>query len=746
MLLQHLAQGLDHLPVLVLGTYRDVELEVGKPFEKALSQLVRQRLARRVTLRRLPQAAVADLLANLGGGQPPGPLVRVIYQETEGNPFFVEEVFHHLSEEGKLFNQDGGWKANLKTDELEVPEGVRLVIGRRLERLSPGTPKVLKAAAVIGRAFDLETLESLEGFDPDDVLDAIEEAESADLIASDSTGRDVSYRFTHELIRHTLLVGLSTRRRQRTHLRIADVLENQSAENVSSIAHHLFEAGVAADLDKTVRYLSLAGERELETGAFQEALEHFDSALSLLEDESPAIRAGLLLLKGRAAHTQGQTEQSLAAWNEAAKLYESLGDVKGMASACIDIGFQAMWRAEFGEAIPVLRRGLAMTEENVTPERCRLLATTGLCLAIAGDCDSTPSLLQEAVTMAEDLGDPALLGEVLGSTIYRHWLFMTGRQWLEHGQRASELQRSAGNLWGWVDAAAVARVGMVFAGRLEEAVQPGEAEKTATQLGHPNAQACFKIAREFGGFLRTGNIDELRVFAEWYRDWSQSLDYPWEFVAYSHLGLCQFWRGDWEGFHEPFQRGIEIEEARPSGFYAWGNYFMAMAYDGDPRAFELLERKRSTLPRSRPFNTTGAWVALMRVIEGLAIMGRRKEAAELYPLAKLSIETGTLVEFFSTAMPQLAVGIAAACARNWTAAEEHYQTALDQAHEMPYRIAQADIRRWHAQMHLDRNEPGDRDKAAELLTEAMAHYRELGMPKHLEMAESLHAPLAREAN
>ena len=136
----------------------------------------------------------------------------------------------------------------------------------------------------------------------------------------------------------------------------------------------------------------------------------------------------------------------------------------------------------------------------------------------------------------------------------------------------------------------------------------------------------------------------------------------------------------------------------------------------------------------------------MRVIEGLAVMCRREEAAELYPMAKLSIESGTLVEFFSTAMPQLAAGISAACARNWAAAEEHYQTALRQAQEMPHKMAQPDIRRWYARMLLDRNEPGDRERARELLGEAIEEYRELGMPKHLAIAERLHAPLAPEAS
>ena len=90
--------------------------------------------------------------------------------------------------------------------------------------------------------------------------------------------------------------------------------------------------------------------------------------------------------------------------------------------------------------------------------------------------------------------------------------------------------------------------------------------------------------------------------------------------------------------------------------------------------------------------------------------------------------------------------IAAACGRSWAAAEEHYETALRQAHEMPHRIAQADARRWYAQMLLDRNESGDRGKARQMLTEGMDLYRELGMPRHLAMAEGLCFPLMRETD
>ena len=136
LLLEFLAPHLREMRLLFLGTYRDVELEVGRPFAKSLERLTRQRLADRISLRRMPQADVAELLAQLGPPDPPQALVDAIHAGTEGNPFFIEEVFRHLRDEGRLLDGEGRWRKDLRIESLEVPEGVRLVIGRRLELVS----------------------------------------------------------------------------------------------------------------------------------------------------------------------------------------------------------------------------------------------------------------------------------------------------------------------------------------------------------------------------------------------------------------------------------------------------------------------------------------------------------------------------------------------------------------------------------------------------------------------------------
>ena len=123
------------LRLLVVGTYRDVELDVTRPFAQTLESLFRQRLATRISLRRMTESGVQEMLAGMSGPAPPSGLSQAVFKETEGNPFFVEEVYQHLAEEGRLFDATGAWRPDLRMGAIDVPEGVRLVIGRRLDRL-----------------------------------------------------------------------------------------------------------------------------------------------------------------------------------------------------------------------------------------------------------------------------------------------------------------------------------------------------------------------------------------------------------------------------------------------------------------------------------------------------------------------------------------------------------------------------------------------------------------------------------
>ena len=121
LLLEHLAPHLPRLRVLYIATYRDVQADMGEPFQRALARLTRLDSVSRIALRDLGREEVATLLASLGRPDPPAAIVDVIHRETEGNPFFVQSVFRHLAEEGPLFDATGNWRADLDSESLAVP-------------------------------------------------------------------------------------------------------------------------------------------------------------------------------------------------------------------------------------------------------------------------------------------------------------------------------------------------------------------------------------------------------------------------------------------------------------------------------------------------------------------------------------------------------------------------------------------------------------------------------------------------
>ena len=286
-LLNHIARSIAKIPVLILGTFRDNEIDSGGLFAQTLDELLRIHMLDRISLRGLPQSAVAEMIRALSGKEPPKEVVNIIYSGTDGNPFFVEELFRHLLERGKLIDENGEFRQDLNLTEIDVPQTLRLVIGRRLARLSDEARKILGPAAVIGRSFTFELLEASTNIDADSLLDGVEEVEKAGLIYSTLGYPEANFQFSHELIRSAVLSDLSAPRRQRLHLNVVSGIERVHAgaleDQAGYLAHHLSQAGRAADPDKTVHFLALAAQQALQQSAYEGALRYFENALELLK-------------------------------------------------------------------------------------------------------------------------------------------------------------------------------------------------------------------------------------------------------------------------------------------------------------------------------------------------------------------------------------------------------------------------------------------------------------------------------
>jgi class 3 adenylate cyclase/pimeloyl-ACP methyl ester carboxylesterase len=216
LLLKHIVRSQEQSPLLILGAYRETELPRNHPLSRALADLRRDRAFDRLSLRGMNKGDVGALIGTRAGGDAPPAFVQAIHEQTEGNPFFIEEVLRHLAETGAISQQEGRLTTDPSVAELVIPEGVKEVIGQRLSRLSNECNSVLTIASVIGREFGLDALERASDLSGDRLLDLVEEALAARVVTEvpHVVGH---YGFSHALIYEALYEELTTTRRVSLH-------------------------------------------------------------------------------------------------------------------------------------------------------------------------------------------------------------------------------------------------------------------------------------------------------------------------------------------------------------------------------------------------------------------------------------------------------------------------------------------------------------------------------------------------
>jgi predicted ATPase len=210
-----------------------------------------------------------------------------------------------------------------------------LIIGRRLERLDENEKRVLAAAAVIGRSFSFQLLAGISLIEVDELFTVIEKAQQMGIIVPSAEGPGRPFTFGHELVRQTLLAGISAPRQQQLHAGVADAIERLHPgvvnERAGDIADHLLKAGSFGDDRRLVHYLTLAGKGALDAAAFEEARRSFHSALSHLTDVDVRERADLLVSIAIAERGLERWDVAFASLNEALEIYITLGDRKMLA-------------------------------------------------------------------------------------------------------------------------------------------------------------------------------------------------------------------------------------------------------------------------------------------------------------------------------------------------------------------------------------------------------------------------------
>ena len=748
LLVTYIAERVAGIPVLMVCLYRDNELDAGRPLSSTFTELIRRRIARRLRLERLPVDGVAQMLTGIAGQTPPSELVDVFYAETEGNPFFIEEVFRHLAEEGRLFDADGGFRTDLEADELDVPEGVRMVIGARLRRLGYDAATVLGSAAVLGRVFGFELLRALEDVPESRLLDIVEEAERARLIAAvvDASGAD-AFIFGHELIRQTLLGELSAPRRRRLHARAAEAVERVYATalppQAAAIANHLVQAGPAADPKRTFRYLVMAGRFALETAAFEEALRHLGLAAERADASTPPEAAELLDLRASAARSAGQWPEATATWNEAVDAYEALGDPEAVGRVGLQAAYSLLWAGRWGESCELAERALGVLGDRVSGDRALLLANTGCVLGLGeAPFEVGDERLSQALAIADQLGDPTVRGYCLLYLCLNRFGWMQQGECAAAGLEAAELLRSAGDLWGVTSVLGFATIGVVDMGRFDEALRiQAELEPLCERLGNYPALMQARRVRAMVDFCTAPDLAALEAYAQADVEFVKGAGLPWFVHAIDWIGLARFLAGNWDAARAPFEEAFALDPPSALNGFARALLFEYLAYAGDREAaLALLDKADDNrLPKAGQPNGWGKWIMLLSAVEGLYVLGERDRAAGFYDLVVECIERTRSVcpNYNDMRLPERAAGIAAAAGRRWDDAEEHFRTALRQATELPHLPEAAHTRRFFAPMLVERDSRGDRAEAAALIDEARELYRSMGMSRHAAMLDAI---------
>jgi hypothetical protein len=529
LLLEFLAREIGSSQLFLIGAYRDAELSPEHPLAQSLDALDRRGLLQRVSLSGHTQSDVARLIEVTAGVSPPEDFVEAVHTQTEGNPLFITEVVRLLMQEGDLTADSGA------TWTVRIPEGVREVIGRRLNGLSQEANEILTIASVSGREFDPTVIAPLiEDTNEDQLREVLQEAMAALLIEELPRGR---YQFSHALVREKFAEEMSQTRKAGLHATIGETLEEIYGDDVephaAELAHHFREAQTAVGIEKLVHYSLLAGDRALASYGYEDALDYSerglvarDIDLSGPEPANDEEAAALLFGLARAKSATGvghKLSEAFYALSRAFEYYAGAGSVA-----------QAVAAAEFPIAPPPYRisgvaqlmaRALAMVPAD-SHEAGRLLSRYGGILGAADrDYEGAQQALGRAIAIARREEDVPLEIQALTyaadvSGQHLHW-----QESVDNGLRAIELAASI--------------------------------ETPQSEL-HSRYWTSISL-------LHMGDLNAARPHTTVMRDLAQSRRTPRELagIGFAPITTLSCLEGDWEAGREYSDQGLEVSPLNP---------------------------------------------------------------------------------------------------------------------------------------------------------------------------------------
>ncbi len=745
LLLQFVARETRSSRLLIVGTYRDIEVGRQHPLSQTLAELNREQLGQRMILRGLTEPDVSRFIYMTSGVEAPNALTQVVYRETEGNPFFVNEIVRLLVSDGRLEQAE-----DVTSWSVTIPQSVKEVVRRRLDHLSPDCNQALIVGAVIGREFDLGILKEVCEIAEDRLLDLLEEAVAERVIAEvpRTLGR---YVFSHALIRETLASELSTARRVRLHRQIAQTLEGLQSKkpeaHLAQMAYHFFEGAQGGDAEKAVFYCRMAGDKALSSIAYEEAATHYENALQvlrLLDHPDQQGECDLLLALGDAQWKAGEPAKSRETYELAAQIARSEGLPEQLASAALGIGGPAKYGVVIDQhLVALLEEAIEVLPIDLYAQRARVLARLAQEVGGGGRPEEARALVlsEQAVALARKTDDRSALVLALGARYFIANRPGTSAERLSIANEMTEIAEGSGDKEALLDGHVLRLMSLFDSGRMSEADAEFElASGMARELRLPLYlwySAVYSATRA----TMQGRLAEAEGLAAQGFAIGQRVEPQLALQCFSVQMLL---------IRRDQFRLIELE-AQVKGFAAanpglpvfrcaLANLYKELGRPDEARdLFEDLASDDFSVLPTDSFRLVG----LTQLSEVAAFLGHEDGARVLYhalePFAHRHIAIFPTMASLGSCSQYL--GLLASTVGRCDDAERHFRDALDENIALGAVVSAARTQCAFADMLIRRDSPGDHARASLLLTEALTKAQEIGAKAIIEMALALKVKL-----
>jgi DNA-binding winged helix-turn-helix (wHTH) protein/tetratricopeptide (TPR) repeat protein len=726
-LIEFLAHEMVDAPILVLGVYREEEVE--HPLSETLGVLARRSIFEHVSLKGLTSSEIARILRVNSHDEPSEELVSAVAEKTDGNPFLVLEIAQLVK------NQPGAFKTGVQgASTFSLPQGVTAVVQRRLAMLPPKAHRVLAVAAVIGQEFSREIL--VQVLESELKLDPLTEALRSSIVSEvpEVLGR---YRFVHALVSEALYEEIETSDRARIHRRVAKVLERMQGmsptANLAEIAFHYTEGVGPEEFEKAIAFTRRAGELAVEQFAWEEASTHFRDALNMLERREAQTaheRCQLLLATAESERRAGNLTRAREACTSAAGLARrfELPEILGRAALGVQTPFDILSGSVDTVEVSLLEDALRLHTEPQSLTRSRLLSRLAIAKYWSDDSELEIALNEEAIGIARNSGDPLALAEALYAQTYAYSRPHYVSRKLDLENEIARLAYESGDR---------NFIFLALLYRSEELLMRGDAqgvnrdlselERVAEELRQPPERAFVRIIRATRLLIQGRVTESAEIGREALDLGALGGDLSYQLTRTLHRYGVFYEQLKLEKLEDEVRHLAETLRPGSLWFCALANLCSQIGKEDEARSlFDSLA--------AQDFSAVGpdfGWSAsLHHLAETCARLRDSKSAAVLY--SQFLSHAGRFVAFswvvFHGPVSRY-LALLAATAGHELEAMNHFESAIRSCQTMDARLWTARVQCDYARFLMERDRPQDREKARELRKRAAREAEKMDSPR-----------------